>query len=45
VSGEWVRLKSRARACGGRTVVGRALSSSDDCSYHSALVLKYGIVR
>lgn len=27
-----------------RVVVGRAFSSSDDCSYHSALVAKYGIV-
>lgn len=26
-----------------RTVVGRALSSREDCSYHSVLVLKYGI--
>ena len=26
-----------------RTVVGRAFSSNDDCSYHSALVAKYGI--
>jgi hypothetical protein len=28
-----------------RTVVGRAFSSNDDCSYHSALVLKYGMVE
>jgi hypothetical protein len=27
-----------------RTVLGRALRSSDDCSYHSVLDLKYGIV-
>lgn len=26
------------------TEVGRALRRSDDCSYHSALVSKYGIV-
>lgn len=27
------------------TEVGLALSSNDDCSYHSVLVLKYGIVE
>lgn len=26
-------------------MVGRALSNSDDCSYHSALVSRYGIVE
>jgi hypothetical protein len=26
-------------------VVGRAFSSRDDCSNHSALVLKYGMVK
>ncbi len=26
------------------TLVGRAFRSNDDCSYHSTLVLKYGIV-
>lgn len=30
---------------GGRTVVGRALRRSDDCSYHSVPDLKYGIVN
>jgi hypothetical protein len=30
---------------GRRTVVGRAFTSSDDCSNHSALVLKYGMVK
>lgn len=29
----------------GRTVVGRALRRSDDCSNHSVLVVKYGIVN
>lgn len=28
----------------GLTVAGRAFRRSDDCSYHSTLVLKYGIV-
>lgn len=30
--------------CEGHTVVGRALRSNEDCSYHSILVLKYGIL-
>lgn len=37
--------QSRVRAVVvSHTEVGLALSSSDDCSYHSALVSKYGIV-
>lgn len=35
--------KSRAQPNGWLTDVGLALSSSEDCSYHSTLVLKYGI--
>jgi hypothetical protein len=34
----------RAVEASRRTVVGLALSSNDDCSYHSALVLKYGML-
>jgi hypothetical protein len=46
VSAAHVRAsRSRAWPVGRRTVVGRALSSRDDCSNHSALVLKYGMAR
>jgi hypothetical protein len=39
------QVESRAPVCVRRTVVGLAFSSSDDCSYHSWLVLKYGMVK
>lgn len=39
------QIGSREQAGRECTVVGLALSSNDDCSYHSALVLKYGISK
>lgn len=38
-------LRCRMSCTSEHTVVGRALSSSEDCSYHSALVSRKGIVE
>ena len=41
----WLACELWAQVNTWLTDVGLALSNSDDCSYHSTLVLKYGMAR